>query len=35
VLARRDVNWDQYYEYFGKERVELIVGCLCHQVLVM
>ena len=25
VLARRDVNWDQYYEYFGKERTELIV----------
>ena len=25
VLARRDVNWDQYYNYFGKERAELVV----------
>jgi hypothetical protein len=25
VLERRDVNWEQYHEYFGKERAELVV----------
>lgn len=25
VLERRDVNWEEYYNYFGKERAELVV----------
>lgn len=25
VLEQRDVNWDQYYNYFCKERTELVV----------
>ena len=25
VLAQRDVNWEQYYQYFGREREELTI----------
>jgi len=25
VLERRHINWEQYYQYFGRERAELIV----------
>lgn len=25
VLMRRDINWERYYEYFGRERAELVV----------